>query len=200
VSADVLMALDSPMSCAAPPCYDAANSGACSGGGGTGGDAQPPPGTGGGAGPQNRDLLGAALDQALADLLKPNCAQSVFGGGIAKGYDPAMVLEDIVSGTKYGSIQFALLSPLIGADEVTNGILRWKKATITINTYNGPSATYWNAGNASVNAYTLLHELGHAFNGLFGNGSSAIVFDANPDGSPNTVNEDHNAEVMAPCK
>ena len=152
------------------------------------------------ASPQNRDLLGGAVAQALQDLLKPDCAKSVFGGGIAKGYDPATVLEDMENGTKYGSITFAAVSPLDFAFESTSGILRWKKATITINTFNDPSVgVYWNAGNTAVNAIALLHELGHAFNGLFGNGSSAIIFDANPDGSPNTANEAHNAQVMAPC-
>jgi len=185
---------------AAPPCYQAANSGGCDGGGSGGAAAPPPQGPGGGGGPQNRDLLDAAVAQALQDLLKLNCAQSVFGGGIAKGDDPATVLQDLENGTKYGSIKFAGMAPAFGAVEATSGFGPWKKATISINTFNDPSlGIYWNAGNTAVNAITLLHELGHAFNGLFGNGSSAIVYDANPDGTPNLAAENQNTQTLAPC-
>jgi hypothetical protein len=138
--------------------------------------------------------------QALQDLLKPNCAQSVFGGGVAKGYDPATILTDMENGTKYGSIQFGSVPSYAFATENSSGFLFWKKATITINTFNDPSlGIYWNAGNTAVNGLALLHELGHAFNDLFGQGSSAIIFDANPDGTSNLAAENQNAQTLAPC-
>lgn len=182
-----------------PTCYDAGNSSGC-GGGGQGGDQGPAPGDPGGGSPrQNRDLLQGAVDQALKDLLKPDCAQSVFGGGIAKGHDPAEVLQDMMNETKYGSIKFDALPSYAGAVEFTTGFFK-KTATIDINTYNDPSkGIYWNAGNVDVNAITLLHELGHAFNGLFGKGSSSILFDANKDGTPNAAAEAYNADRLKPC-
>ena len=111
---------------------------------------------------QDRDLLPAALKQALDDLLKPGCASAVFGGGIAKGHDPATVLKAIAAGTKYGSIIFTGLAKTSAADEfASGGLLRSKKVIIEINTFNDPKiGVYWNAGDASVNAITLLHELG----------------------------------------
>jgi len=62
---------------------------------------------------------------------------------------------------------------------------------------SGVSATY--NGDASVNAITLLHELGHAFNDLFGKGSSTIINDTNWRGKVNQAAEDANAEALRPC-
>jgi len=143
-------------------------------------------------------LMPDALTQALLDLKKPGCAQ-VFAGGIAKGHDPATVLQAIVSGTKYGFVTFAKLSPLDGAVTDSTGIWKWTRAHIVINTYNDPLHIYWNAGNASVNALYLLHELGHAFNDLFGKGSSKIVVDVLKNCDPDPGLEGDNTKALLPC-
>ena len=157
-----------------------------------------------GIGPlQDRDLLPDALKQALQDLLKPGCAKAVFGRGIEKGHDPAAVLQAIADGTKYGSLVFKALPQFAAADEIASGgLFRSKKVTIEINTFNNPKVgTYWNAGDSGVNAITLLHELGHAFNDLFGRGSSSIEYDANKDdGTPNNDAEKRNEDRLAPCR
>jgi hypothetical protein len=145
------------------------------------------------------------LGQALLDLTNPQCA-AVFAGGIAKGDDPSSILFALVSGSllgggsQYGKIIFSVIPSYAAATEQTSGGFFGKKqATIDINTITSPTATYWNAGNSAVNAITLLHELGHAFNGLFGAGSSTIQYDANKDGTPNLAAEAQNAAALAPC-
>jgi RHS repeat-associated protein len=195
---------DPNLDCNTPECYDPSNEFL----------GMPDPGcpTGGGGGPsdptsapaplppcQDWGCMPAALAQALTDLQNPDCA-AVFAGGIAKGDNPSTVLEQIVAGTKYASVTFVSLSPLVGAVTAESGFWKFKKATIEINTYNNPSVgVYWNAGNAQVNALTLLHELGHIFNFLFGNGSSTIVNDVLKNGNPNPTAEAANAAALAPC-
>jgi hypothetical protein len=138
--------------------------------------------------------------------MKANCAQSVFGGGIAKGADPGAVLGSLVntalisSTSQYGSIVFAALPSYAAATESpTRHFLRKTTIQISINTITNPDLAYWNAGYTSINAITLLHELGHGFNDLFGAGSSSIVYDANPDGTPNIAAEQQNANTLLPC-
>ncbi len=143
----------------------------------------------------------AALKQALADLAKPGC-DVVFASGIAKGHDPAEVLSAIINGTQYGSVSFKGLGPGTGAEEsVSRRFPPWqqKKVTITINSGTYPGGIYWNNGDAGVNAITLLHELGHAFNDLFGKGSSTIINDTNWKGKMNQAAEDANADALKPC-
>jgi hypothetical protein len=142
----------------------------------------------------------AALAQALADLKKPGCS-AVFAGGIAAGFDPATVLQDIVSGAQYGSVSFKDLGAGTGAEESAPFHAPWKKKSvkIVINSGTYPGGVYWNNGNASVNALTLLHELGHAFNDLFGNGSSTIINDTTRTGKIIQSAEDANATALIPC-
>ncbi|PWU09991.1 MAG: hypothetical protein C5B51_05180 [Terriglobia bacterium] len=163
----------------------------------------PPPdqqGPGDPAALSNRELMSAALDQAIADLAKPDCAK-VFAGGIAKGHDPVAVLQAIVLGTQYGSVSFKDLGAGTGAVESSYPLRFFgvKKVTITINSGIYAGGAYWNNGYANVNALTLLHELGHAFNDLFGRGSSAIINDTTLLGKVNQAAEDKNAATLKPC-
>ena len=150
----------------------------------------------------NWDFMAAALAQALKDLAKPGCGDAVFAGGIANGHDPAQVLQAIAGGTAYGSISFKDLGEGVGAQENARFRLplQSKKVSITINSYSDPGGVYWNDGNAGVNAITLLHELGHAFNDLFGSGSSTIENDVNWRGKMNMDAETRNDARLAPCK
>jgi hypothetical protein len=74
--------------------------------------------------------------------------------------------------------------------------------TITINTYTPTAASgnslwdYWNVGNHLANAETLLHELGHAFNDLFGRGGSQIVRDADRFGRSTASAQEFNANLL----
>jgi hypothetical protein len=144
----------------------------------------------------------AALAQAIADLAKSGC-DAVFAGGIAKGHDPTAVLEAIVSGSQYGSVSYSDLGAGTGAEErpsFMGRILGRKRVKITINSGLYPDGTYWNNGIASVNAITLLHELGHAFNDLFGSGSSTIITDTTVTGKIIQSAEDANQKALMPCE
>ena len=72
--------------------------------------------------------------------------------------------------------------------------------TIDINSGIYPGGVYWNNGDAGVNAITLLHELGHAFNDLFGKRSSTIVNDVTIFGKINQAAENANAAALEPCE
>jgi RHS repeat-associated protein len=149
----------------------------------------------------NETCMPAALNQVWNDLQKPGC-KDVFKGGIKKGFDPWTVLNDIVTGKKHGSLGYDLL-PGIGLLAQTQGFQNafgFKKVVITINdTSASLGGPYWNAGDANVNAEILLHELGHAFNDLFGDGSSTLVPDTNPDGTPNAAAEEQNHKALSKC-
>ena len=167
------------------------------GGGGAGGDPPPAPP------PQNRDLLDSAVSQALKDLMKPGCGDTIFKQGLP---DPATVLQNLVDGGSYGSIKFKDLGAGTGGEESTNNIGRLfgksRTVTITINSYNDsdPNVAYWNDGSASANAIILIHELGHAFNDLFGKGSSTIENDVSRLGKMNTGAEARNKARTDPCE
>jgi hypothetical protein len=65
---------------------------------------------------------------------------------------------------------------------------------------NPLSNGYYGAQSASNLALTLIHELGHVFNLVYGLGGSRIVNDANPDGNANASAEAANAATLKDCK
>ncbi|MEO8050656.1 MAG: hypothetical protein ABI833_09595 [Acidobacteriota bacterium] len=146
-------------------------------------------------------MLSAAVDQAIEDLKKPGCGDTIFKAGLP---DPVVVLQNLVDGGIYGSITFKDLGQGTGAEEARNRrlVIPVRGVTITINTYNDSTnvVAYWNDGYASVNAITLIHELGHAFNDLFGKGSSTIENDVRFVGKMNMDAEDRNAKKTKPCE
>ena len=80
------------------------------------------------------------------------------------------------------------------------GVFGEDSVTIEINTFNGPTiGIYWNGGDINVNAITLIHELGHAFNDLFGKGSSTIEKDVYRNGKINIQAEACNKKRTDPC-
>ncbi len=151
---------------------------------------------------QNWGCMPAAETQALADLAKPDCAK------LFNGHDPSAVLQAIIAGTQYGNVSFNLQSPIVAATTQLKYAItgNWRRkrtvktATININTYSDPNGVYWNTGNAANNAITLIHELGHVFDWEFGSSSTTIVYDANPDGTPNNQAEAANAAALVPCE
>ena len=137
----------------------------------------------------------AAVQRALEALTNPKCA-SLFA------FNPVELLTRLASGTSsLGAITNANLgvTPTPTGFQVdvavTTGILgsgptNFSGANITIN--NNPTSPF-NAGwggatafgaplsaaysDAELNAATIIHELGHAANDIFGPGSSAILWD-----------------------
>jgi hypothetical protein len=62
------------------------------------------------------------------------------------------------------------------------------------------NTTFWNGASTTVRAQDLIHELGHAFNMLWGAGGSDFVYDAKPDGSgPDPQAEAINSQIMQDC-
>ena len=162
-------------------------------------------------------LMPAAEAQALADLAKPGCGSANFFGPA-----PAVVLAALIGGTLSGtlfphetivgqaSIGFGTLpgfAAAVTADSTSrithlrHVVFSETNVTVIINNTldSSPAAAYWNAGYTSINAMTLIHELGHVYADLFGQQSTTIVHDANKDGSPNGANEARNAAALAPC-
>jgi len=143
----------------------------------------------------------AAFIAAQAALSKPECASLFNVGHDANVPDPQTLLAGIMSGLD-GKAYFTFgdLGPPV------NG---WGKNAITMNTgyamdpdgtvgftgvankvvvvFNSNRGVAFNNGNVTDNATTLLHELGHVYESLYGLGSTYLVDD---DGSRNasTVN------------
>ena len=61
------------------------------------------------------------------------------------------------------------------------------------------SSGFWAQRSTQDLASTLLHELGHVFNEVFGLGGSKILNDRNPDGSVNYDREAQNAKTLKAC-
>ncbi len=147
--------------------------------------------------PKNWQLMPAALAQAFKDLAKPGCGDTIFAGGIANGHDPADVLQQLADGTKYGSVDFKDLGSEYGAQEYVP-VLRhipFRKKTVLIDL----NTEYWNNANTDANALILIHELGHAFNDLFGKGSATMENDASLTNPMDQDAEDRNKARIEPC-
>jgi hypothetical protein len=138
----------------------------------------------------------AAVQKALEALSNPDCA-SLFGNGV----NPVALLTALASGkSSLGTISNADLGRAHKNDmtaAITTGILgpggptNFSGANITINnnpsspfnagwagvTLFGPPALSTNYSDADLNAATIIHELGHVANDIYGPGSSAILWD-----------------------
>jgi RHS repeat-associated protein len=127
-------------------------------------------------------VLQTALDQAMQALNSPFC-NKLFNNPL--GPSPQQVLQDLYNGnTDYGSILFGEIPENGPSAYVINATTTaWVPppgssvetgAIITLQT----QGTYWNFPSGYDQAVTLIHELGHAFNIIFGEGSSSILDDA----------------------
>jgi hypothetical protein len=98
--------------------------------------------------------------------------------------------------------RFNNLGAGVGAEESARLRLPFqaKKVTIAINSYNDDAGMYWNDGDTGINAITLLHELGHAFNDLFGKDSSTIENDVSWRGKMKMDAEYQNSNRLDPCR
>jgi len=143
--------------------------------------------------PVSDDLVNSETQVAgnlamLALQNNPDCA-ALFEG-IQGDPDPSWVLGGILSGTEYGTLNYTFMgasnvtatsysinnattSPVLPYNSATG---TFSSATITINTSS--IAPYNFAGTSPVDrAVTLLHELGHVFEYLFGAASTEIQDD-----------------------
>ena len=112
-----------------------------------------------------------------------------------------------------GNVQVAVTQPILGSTEGDNGqrISTFTGANITVNTNSdSPFFGSWPAGGlfgplaaaytaATLNAATILHELGHAANFAFGPGSSAIADDGHDLPSGNAISSLNTNIVLINC-
>ncbi len=159
-------------------------------------------GNGGGIdNPDDRsNALAAAVNLALEALKDPACA-SVFntsGTGLHSPSEVLNALNGAESDFFVGSIAFLPLKADRIAEAEQSGYIggQYTVANIAINTAPG----YFFNEDIIGQVDTLLHELGHVFNLVASLGGSKIVYDANPDGSPNTAADTTNYDALYPCR
>jgi len=126
----------------------------------------------------------------LALQNNPDCA-SLFESGGADVPNPLVVLAAIMGGTGYANIQYASMAPYdinptTGSYKINNATTTpvlpvsangtFPSATITINT-SSLAPHNFSTTSLVADAVTLLHELGHVYEFLFGADSTAILDD-----------------------
>ncbi len=144
----------------------------------------------------------AAFARAVQALTLNTQCMDLFGTAKTRAgkFDPVIVLTNIVFGPNtLGHIQFEDEGPTWGvAETYPSGHLPIPglagSVSITINEYTDQAGSlYWNAGNTTANAETLLHELAHAFNFIRGSGGFAISNLSefgNPSAFDNLINQE----------
>ena len=146
-----------------------------------------------------------AYNAALQDLAKADCAKhfNTSGGGM----NPVAALQS-AGGASNGNAQLFFGTTTQqgisgyaywqGTYTVSNasyyyGNIMSTRGTIEINVAS------WNSQTLQSDTATLIHELGHLYDMVQGLGGSDFVYDANPDGSPNSAAEQTNAALVADC-
>jgi hypothetical protein len=137
--------------------------------------------------------LSAAYSLALQYLQNPNCAKVLGSGTASNGstVSAATVLSDMYSEVAgpYGTILIGDISlPGLITSAKTVGVVGGGTATITINDLQGSFVT----GNWKNQVVTLLHELGHAMNDIFGAGTSLV----GPDSQTNVGASVNNTKLI----
>ena len=123
-------------------------------------------------------LISRDLNMARRALLKPDCA-ALFGVP-----DPFSILFGIANpslGSNYGSLEImgitsppgTTISATVTPVSLTNANGTFNSAIITLNSLAGSFVT----GTPTDQVVTLLHELGHAINDIFGPNTSRIADD-----------------------
>lgn len=147
-------------------------------------------------------ILRFAIDASTFAVQNSEHCGDVFKGS---NYSVAQLLNHFAHGTslpgpvqlgRIGSISYQ--KPPAGAANFTGDKATWDgtrfgKGTIVVDP--GQVTTI----GATVLAETLLHELAHAINYTRGLGDTLLVYDANPDGSPNDALEFINSQLLLPC-
>jgi len=128
----------------------------------------------------NWGCMPAAFSRAIQALTLNSDCMSLFGTEATRqnGFNPANVLIDITYGShNFGTVSFSSHSAKWGVAQTRPAGLvpipgLAGKVKISINEL--PGYGFWNNGDATENAETLLHELGHVFNDLKGAGGFAL--------------------------
>jgi RHS repeat-associated protein len=161
-------------------------------------------------------LLRGAFGDAVDALSKPDCA-ALFD--LPNGVTPQGVLFGLVTGLGgLGGITFGPTSALIPATATTarggtssmtppvsgGGTVRRSIFTSQVtldsagdfvNGFGGRNGL----GDSENRALVLIHELGHALNNMFGNGSSQMVFDGYPGDIGRSVSRVNSTRVRRAC-
>ena len=142
---------------------------------------------------QAQQELPKAVGMAEWALSNPDCA-NLFGTGKTAGggtVSAAEVLFDLFNGIAYGSIS-------VGAPPSPTGtIVSATTSPVVVQSGNGPAqqtaeivingyAGSFVSGDWEAQAVTILHELGHAMNDIFGPGTSIIQTDSTSTNGVNT--------------
>jgi len=158
-----------------------------------------------------------ALFSAFQALKDPDCSGIFNTSPVGTHYDPADVLAvmafggstgTVPAGTYFGSIAFSSL-PLdfaaVAKPDPSTSVLTGKSypeqalsANIILQSSH-LSDGYYGAQTPQNLAVTLIHELGHLYNEVAGMGGSKVVYDANPDGTPNAAAEAANVKTLEKC-
>jgi hypothetical protein len=117
-----------------------------------------------------------AIDGAL-DILKKNAECARIYNVTGKGLGPVDLLQKLAAGnTEYGLIQYGYIrNPKISA--TTTRLIVEPESTIeagALITLNDDLESNWFQGDEQDRVLTILHELGHAFDIIYGPGSSAF--------------------------
>ena len=136
--------------------------------------------------------ISAAVDAAQAALDNPNCASLFNVGKNAAVPDPATLLAIIASGhsgevyltfgdlgpPKHGTATNAVTRPTGYAMEPDGTVGFTGVADKSVVVFNSNPGVPFNSGTVTDNATTLLHELGHVYENLFGMGTTLLVDDS----------------------
>jgi hypothetical protein len=126
-----------------------------------------------------KSLLDAAFDRAIEALKSPDCAGLFNLEG--QGPPPSAMLTALRDGTSFGTIVYGQLAELRVATTMRSfGLSIDESGQITqtlqvIITLNNDGNGFWATEGVLQNAATLLHEMGHAYQMLFGNNSTALI-------------------------
>jgi len=163
-----------------------------------------------------QSLLRAAFGDAVDALSKPDCA-ALFH--LPAGVTPQGVLFGLVTGLGgLGGVTFGPTTALKPATAQTasgghssmtlpttgGGTLRRHIFTSQITLNNGGDFVNGfggrnGLGDSENRALVLIHELGHAVNNMFGNGSSQMVFDGYPGDIGRSVSRVNSTRVRRAC-
>ncbi len=146
-----------------------------------------------------------ALNMALKDLAKPECAKHFDTSGT--GANPVDALNVAAGASDNGALLFfgTTGSQAVSAISDYQGDYLWWQHTSY--SYAGLSTrgvieinvAAWNASSLVWDAGTLIHELGHLYDMVQGLGGSDFVYDADPNGNPIKSAEDQNAAILQDC-
>ncbi|MFN7919438.1 MAG: RHS repeat-associated core domain-containing protein [Bryobacteraceae bacterium] len=121
---------------------------------------------------RDMDLMPDAIGRAISALQDPGCA-GLYGTSAtrAAGWNPVDVVTKLFVNRNgpLGSVNFELYDPKTVAQVRVSFTAPLSNVVVSFN------RLFWNRGNTEENALTLLHEMAHAYNYLFLQGSGGFA-------------------------